>query len=221
MLYRRVIAGLAGTAVLAGTALAVLPEETVAAFTDNVWAGAGGFEAAMFGFGVEGSLNGSTWGDHSTMESAMELEGSTAPGTVQFATPISLYPGRTSYAPLWLRTATESGAAEVSMTAAQRQPTPSSHATLWDNYVTYSVRAIASSVSCGPTVFSETQGTELVVSSTLKSGTPATAFTLPAGAEDPVQMCFSFTLSNDVINGDSSANGQAVYPYWTFTGTPQ
>lgn len=216
--------GVVAVTAVAAAVIAVVsagPTETLAEFADDVWAATTGAGLSAAKFGIEGSLDNSEFGDHPAIGSAAELQASSDPDTVAFASPISLFPGKTTYSRLYLRTTAASSAATVSMSAAQKQASPTSDTALWDTYVTYGVRAVPTTTSetCDASVFSQSKGSVMYpVASKLTLAAPATTFNLSTNGGSTTMLCFAFSLDTNVSAGAPSSNGESVYPYWTFTG---
>jgi len=200
------------------------PTDTMAYYIDDIWAKGAGLTASKFG--IQSSLTATgTFSD-----SAKELTGSIAPGTVAFTTPISLNPGMTSYAPVYLRTSPgTSRAATVSTSAAARRAGAVSNDALWNTYVTYAARAvpITTSAVCNAAVFSATpQGALLYGSGTgatadvaLASVASTATFPLSPNGGSTYMVCFRFSLNSTVTSGaPTGTNGASVFPVWTFTG---
>ena len=225
---RVILAGLgAGAAAVALTSVAE-PTETLAAFADDVLVGAG-FSTGRFG--LETSLTGAdgTFGD-----GTRNLVGSTAPGTVAFSTPISLGPGGTSYAPVYLRTSPDTtGNALVSISSAAKRSGgdfPTNDA-LWGatstpakpGFITYSARALpaTASTTCNADVWNDAGATQLFApGSALSAPAPKVTLELAAAGGSTVMVCLRFSLDAHVATAaPSGTNGAAVHPVWTFTGT--
>lgn len=225
---RRIAVSLAVVAAGAIALTSTTTSDTLASFADDVWAkSTGAFTAARFD--IEGSVNNADFSDHVDISGASELRGSPNPATVTFATPIVVRPGETAYAPLYLRTkSTSVAASRVSVSAAQKQPSPASDQRLWDTYFTYGARVVPADAptTCNATVFSESRGTALYPQpSSMNAPAPTATFTLGANGSSTVMVCFAFSLNASVANaatatppGYPDGNGKLIYPYWTFTG---
>ena len=207
---RRAFLASAGVGAVAVAAVVAGPTETVAGFTDSIFAG-GGLSASSFGIQSSAVFDDSGFDDHSD------------PPVAMVTTPVTVAPGGTSYAPVYLRTTTGTGlAATVSMS----QPAPgSSNSTLWNTYIQYRAKAIAadSGTTCNAALLNAGGGTHIVNAGTTLAATPPSlpSFDLQAKGGDKVMVCFEFTLLSDVVTGAPSANGQSVTPTWTFTAEPQ
>lgn len=217
---RRVALTAAGTGAAVVAAVAIwVPTDTIASFADNVWAGAG------FGtgtFGIESSLEQTgTYANHSEGE----------PLVLNFGTPISLMPGETTYEAVYLRRSERDPTDDYAVVSVSG-PTGAEQSwdSLWDDHITFAaaVTPAVTTASCdGDSIDSDDPnwidlyesgtlaGPARVDGATFTLGEPVLP-QLPAG--EPYMVCFEFALSEDV---DSGANGQSVYPVWTFTAESQ
>lgn len=226
MRSRRVALASAGL----GAALVAAPitqgsTETIAAFTDSVFASAG-FSAGKFG--VQTSLTNidSDYSDHSGNPLVLHEEGEDG---FTFTPPIAVSPGGISYAGFYIRRTPETeDLADVTISLPARDDNSSE--TLWNNYLTYSVHyapaAEAGEARCshidsapGPSGWQD-----LVASRSFGNSTPLSNGTFTLGElatesadGDPLIVCFRFALDSSIVTGSPSANGQSVYPTWTFT----
>ncbi|MDV6298804.1 hypothetical protein R3P82_06715 [Dietzia maris] len=205
-----------GTAVIAATTLAA-PSETLASFADNVFAG-GQFLTGRFG------LQTSLTAEGPFSDGPTNLPGSTNPGTVAFSTPIALTPGATSYAPVYLRTTSNTtSSARVGISTPAKG---TSNTALWGTppsspgLITYAARAVPTMISstCNAAVWTGSQGDQLYPPNSPFYASTASTFILDAAAETTYMVCFRFTLASNVTSAPAGTNGASVYPVWTFNG---
>lgn len=221
---RKILASVAVVAVAASAAISIdHATNTDASFVDRVF-GTGVFDVDYFN--IEGAANpGTNFADHTAVEGAARLEGSTAPGTITYSASMEIRPTETTYVPFYLRTKTRSNAARtVTMSPATKMPSPASDAPLWNTYVTYGARLVdpATTPTCNAAVFSGSVGTQLVPQGSAMGYQPSTTFTLPAATTSAPgaarMICFAFTLDQSVKTGSPDSNGKSIYPYWSFVG---
>lgn len=229
---RRVALAAAGVgAVVVAAATIATPTETVAAFADNVWAGAG-FTAGGFSIRSAESFNGTY--QQKSVTNPQILTGSANPGTIPFTTPINLAPGTASYAAVFLQTtpgttknATVSVQAPFKRSSQDPPVTPDpqypTDENLWNTHLTFGARAMlaSSSSTCNESVFTSQQGVLLFSNGTkfTASAASANSFTLAAAAGNQFMVCFRFHLATSVTSSTNS-NGKSIYPVWIFNGTP-
>lgn len=221
-LRSRRVALVAAVAGAAGVAAATFsaPMETVATFADDVWAGAG---LTAGGFGIQSAEQFNGTYSQTSPEHPFLFTGSSAPGTVEFTTPIALQPNAVSYARVFLRTTpgTTKNASVTLKPPTMRGGAESNDPELWNQYVTYGARAVLSNgaTHCDD-VFSRNEGALLYPNGTKLSSTSNAASTIPlAGAAgDQFMVCFRFTLDSGVVAGSPSSNGKSVNPMWEFNG---
>lgn len=233
---RRVALAAGGVgAALVAVFSAIGPTETTASFADDVWSKAGFTAATSSSFKLQSSLTAERNYSDNGAGSPLELPG--GPTGVTFSTPISLTPGATSFAPVYLRTSQASAkGATVGISTAAKRSGVTSNSDLWGTtttagYITYAARAVpvpipSSPPTCGSSVFSPPSGTWLFGAGTNNASnvalstaaTPAQTFTLNSAGSSTYMVCFRFTLASGVT-ATPAANGASVYPVWTFTGT--
>lgn len=190
--------------------------------------------ALVLGFGASATL--ASWTDDELATAAVKagtfaVETSSTSATSGFAEHASeateltfgsslavLAPGRTVYAPVWVRSVAGSVSGTVSVAAAAVT------ATAGANLVSYSVFGLAPTAACDVTASQAS-----VTSQSVTKVLPATPVkvagdtaTLPAGgtgarsAADAIQLCFAFTLG---ATADNSLQGTTLAsPVWTLTG---
>lgn len=207
---RRAFLASAGVGAVAVGAVVAGPTETVAGFTDSIFAG-GRLSASSFGIQSSAVFDDSGFDDHTDAPVAM------------VPTPVAVAPGGTSYAPVYLRTTPGSSlAATVSMSQLGQG---AFHAALWNTYIQYRAMAVTaqSGTTCNAALFTAGGGTQIVNAGTTLAGTPSSlpTFDLDANGSEKVLVCFEFHLLPGVVTGAPSANGQSVTPTWTFTAESQ
>ncbi|RUR01448.1 SipW-dependent-type signal peptide-containing protein [Labedella endophytica] len=192
-------------AVLAGgLVLGIGSAATVAAWNDGEYATA---TITAGTFQIEGSTSSATTGysDHAASTSAAVLP--FAP-VVTAATP-----GTTTYASFWVRTKSTS----VAGTVALQTPTFGTASTGLQSSLTYGVRLLGPSETCGSTAFSTPLGTTIVTAGTALGGTLAAPSPTIAAASGAVhQYCFAITLPTTAPN---TAQGLVAAPNWQFLAT--
>lgn len=211
---RRVAVATAGTGAALIIATAVLvPTETIAAFADNVFAGAG-FSTGTFG--IESSLNKNDgYTNHSDSPLSLTVD-----------TPISLAPGDVAYSGLFIRRSSDTNEL-ARVTVSNPVDAGGSSTELWNEHLTFVAKAAGAvgTTQCDNSMnenldhwdFLFDSGTfaapERVNDASFTLGQSISGF--PAG--EPYIVCFEFTLDPDVVTAAPEANGQSVNPTWTFT----
>lgn len=200
----------AGAVAVVVVAAVAAPTETVAGFTDSIFAG-GGLSASSFGVQSSAVFDDSGFDDHVDDPVAM------------VTTPVTVAPGGTSYAAVYLRT--NPGTDQAARVSMSQPEIGSSNSDLWNTYIEYHAKAVAadSGTTCDTALFDAGVGTQIVNSGTTLAGTPPSLPTFDLGANGGVKVmvCFEFALLSSVVTGAPSANGQSVNPTWTFTAEPQ
>lgn len=215
---RRVLIILTGILAVAVTLATISRSETVAAFTDNVWAGAG-FSTGSFG--IESSLTNVPEDFDSHSDSPLVLN---------FDTPITLTPGQTSYAGFYVRrTPGTTEYADVTVSGPTGAGIPP--AILWSSYLTFvaKVSPVATTgTTCSADMNQNPAWQPLYNAGTLAIPQPANdaKFTLGESsaefqAGEPYMVCFEFALNANVVSDAPQANGESVHPTWTFTAKPR
>lgn len=224
---RRVAVAAAGvSAVVVATAVIATPTETIAAFTDDVWAGAG-FSASKFGVEISLINSDEEYGDHPEGDPLILKEEATG-GGFTFDPPVKLIPGEVTYAGFYIRrTPGTEDHAKITMSPPS-QGTGTS-ATLWSGYLTYSAHyaplAGAGTTKCeNMDLTPRPQGWRDLHATTTFANAPGfnPTFTVGEGITtaddgDPLLVCFRFELDSGIVTLAPSANGESVYPTWTFT----
>lgn len=204
---------------LVASAVVATPTETIAAFTDNVWAGSWFIGTSTFG--IESSLKyGEDYTSHPDDSSALE-----------FGPSISLLPGQTEYAGLFIKRAPNTNDHALVHVSGPTQGTGTSNL-LWESphlsfLAKYAPAATTgaenASDRCGPDIHTNPAFEDLYTSGTFPSPNPDTnaSFTLgePVGGlpnGEPYIVCFEFTLDDDVVTGPAAVNGQTIRPIWSF-----
>lgn len=207
---RRALLATAGVGAVVVATTVAAPTETIAAFRDDVFAGAG-FSAGAFGIQSSAVFDDSGFGDHVENPVAM------------VTTPVTLAPGGTSYAHVYLRTIPNS---EFDATVSLAKPKNESAGgeALWDTHIMYRAIAVSadSSTTCNRDLLAGPGGTPIVNPASTLGGTPSglPAFRLPA-LGGKTMACFEFTLDPSVVTEAPEANGRSVTPTWTFTAESQ
>lgn len=197
-------------AVLAGgLVLGLGATATLAAWTDDEHARSS-VEAARFG--IEGTVNGTTYAEHPVGSPATL---SWTPTTPPFI------PGATTYARFGVRTIAASAAGTVTF----QQPTLDGVATTGAEGVAdqallgalrYSVRVVTTPTADCAAVFAGSQGTALVTSQRLDATIAPAAQSLPAAGASGQTYCMQLVLPADAA---SAAQGGAFGITWRFTGS--
>lgn len=226
---RTVIAAAGAGATAAAIATFAAPTATLASFTDQAF-GEAMFSTSTFGFQSSATGDPDSFTDHSLLDRLTIL--GAASGTAVFTTPISLQPGESAFAPVFLRT-TPGTTSNVTVRVSAPAKGAGTDDALWGaqgqtGYITYAARALPADnqSACNPDVFSVPMGVGLYGAGTngtdnvpLTTPPPTTTFELVAETPATHMVCFRFTLSSTVISGSPSSNGQAINPIWAFNGS--
>lgn len=206
-------AGIGAAVIAAGTVVA--PTETIAAFTDNVWASAG------FGAGSFGVESSSAWdGDYKNH--------SESPLVLNFDTPITLTPGEVAYAGFYIkRTSGTDDYADVTVSGPVSEP--DIEKALWSSHLTFLAKAApapSADTVCDANIHDVSSEWEPLYNSgsfaSPQQPAPDAGFRLGEGSTEftdgePYMVCFEFTLDPNVVTAAPEANGESVNPTWTFT----
>ncbi|WP_298803609.1 SipW-dependent-type signal peptide-containing protein [uncultured Pseudokineococcus sp.] len=212
--------GLVRALLAGGLVLGVGSAATLAAWTDTEWVygdgsadgGVSGVAASVF------EVEQNVWDGVGGVANFVNRETQPVAGGLVFS-PLkarALSPSDLVYAPMQLRTAVGSAAANVTVAPALLQagdPT-------FFGALRYSVRSGVPQGACGDAAFAPATalGTELVTSAPLSTGSTAGALQLGAAtattAGAPVDLCFAITLPG---GSPDSLQGLGATPVWSFT----
>ncbi|WP_298990938.1 SipW-dependent-type signal peptide-containing protein [uncultured Pseudokineococcus sp.] len=197
--------GLVRALLAGGLVLGVGSAATLAAWTDTEW---------VYGDGsADGGVSGVAASVFEVEQNVWDGVGGVANFVNRETQPVA---GGLVYAPMQLRTAVGSAAANVTVAPALLQagdPT-------FFGALRYSVRSGVPQGACGDAAFAPATalGTELVTSAPLSTGSTAGALQLGAAtattAGAPVDLCFAITLPG---GSPDSLQGLGATPVWSFT----
>jgi predicted ribosomally synthesized peptide with SipW-like signal peptide len=190
---RRIRAVLAG-----GLVLGVGATVTLASWNDGEYATA---TFTSGSFGIQGSLDGSTYADHNPSANPNPSPAA----TLSFTPAITgMYPGAVSYAPFAVRTISGSLAGRVQL---QVTGAPTGGLTA----LRYGVKTVPNAASC--TAVGYASGTAVIADGTTLD-TGSTSFqNLGANSGSPVTYCFAITLPATAGN---NMQGQSLTQTWQF-----
>ena len=200
---------------------------TLASWTDNEWVVAG-FDSDGDGtpdigtstFEVQQNrtqqaADAGAWQDRETNLEAGDLE---------FTTAVTLSPGTTLYAPVALRTVTDSLAGTVTLEAPEAWQGASAtdpDGALW-NALTYSVRTSSTATACDESTWG-TFGTDVATDVPFTAPLTAPEQTLAADAGSVQYYCFAITLPEEPVLPPGAEvdvlQGRVVHPAWNFAAT--